>query len=101
MRTLKVDSDATAASTAKAAEQEVVLVELNNKLKADLEKIKTFELPELTKYADQLAARLAAVQAELSGLYRSNKAIGKELAETSARLTEEIDRRTREATASR
>lgn len=101
MRTLKADSDTTAAATAKAAAQEVVLQELNTKLKADLDKIQNFELPELTKYADQLAARLAAVQAELSGLYRSNKALGKELAETSARLTEEIDRRTREATASR
>ena len=40
------------------------------------------------------------MQTELSQLYRSNKAISRELADLTARLTEEIEAaRTREATA--
>ena len=84
----------------KALEQEKTLQELQSKLDDDLTKAK-FERDELAKYSTTLAARLATVQGELSQLYRSNKALSRELAETSARLTEENERRTKEATASR
>jgi hypothetical protein len=53
----------------------------------------------MEKYTSALSGRLAAVQSELSQLYRANKAIGRELAELSARLTEDINRRARDATA--
>jgi hypothetical protein len=39
------------------------------------------------------------VQTQLSQLYRSNKVLSRDLDETSRRLSEEIERRTREATA--
>ena len=99
-RTITLDKAAIEASTAKAIEQERVLQEMKTKLDDDLAKVK-FERDELAKYSETLAARLTAVQGELSQLYRSNKAISRELAETSARLTEEIESRTRAATASR
>jgi hypothetical protein len=51
----------------------------------------------LRKYQEALAGQLAAVTENLSQLYRSNKVLARELSEVSARLTEEIDRRTREA----
>ena len=56
-------------------------------------------MAELKKYTTALSGRLTAVQSELSQLYRANKAISRELAELTARLTDEINRRTREATA--
>jgi hypothetical protein len=100
MRAIALDKAAIEASTAKALEQEKTLQELQSKLDDDLTKAK-FERDELAKYSTTLAARLATVQGELSQLYRSNKALSRELAETSARLTEENERRTKEATASR
>jgi hypothetical protein len=99
-RTITLDKAASEAATAKAMEQEKVLQEDRTKLDEDLAKVK-FERDELNKYSEALAARLTAVQGELSQLYRSNKALSRELAETSARLTEEIERRTSAATASR
>ena len=99
-RSIALDKAASEAATAKALEQEKALQEDRTKLDDDLVKVK-FERDELNKYSETLAARLAAVQGELSQLYRSNKALSRELAETSARLTEEIERRTRAATASR
>ena len=60
----------------------------------------SYEAAELKKYTAALSGRLAAVQSELSQLYRSNKAIGRELAELTARLTDEIEPAARgEATA--
>jgi peptidoglycan hydrolase CwlO-like protein len=100
LRTITVDKAAIEASTAKALEQEKVLQELKMKLDGDLAKVK-FERDELSSYSEALATRLATVQGQLSQLYRSNKALSRELAETTARLTEEIDRRTKAATASR
>lgn len=98
LQALALDKAATEVAIAKAAEQETALQDLKTKLTEDVDKVQ-FELAELTKYSESVTARLTAVQAELSMLYRSNKALSRELAETSARLTEEIDRRTREATA--
>jgi hypothetical protein len=100
LRTVALDKAAIEASTAKALEQERVLKEFQTKLDDDIAKAK-FERDELGKYSDALAARLATVQGELSQLYRSNKALSRELAETSARLMEENERKTKAATASR
>jgi hypothetical protein len=100
LRQLDMDNKALLASTEKASEQSKLVEELKVKLNDDLQKT-LFERDELKKYSEALASRLAAMQTELSQLYRANKAIAKEMAETNARLTEEIDKRTRQATAMR
>jgi hypothetical protein len=87
------------ASAQKADEQQKLIEELKTKITTDLAK-KNYELTELTKYKESVATRLTAVQTELSQLYLANKALGRELARLTAELTEEIDRRTSEATAS-
>ena len=84
------------AAAEKAATEKKAAAE--KKLAADKEKLIN-ERDEVGKYRDSLAARLAEVQTELSSLYRSNKALSRELAAINARLTEEIDARTRAATA--
>jgi hypothetical protein len=99
MRQLSLDKKAMDDSTAKAEQQRALVEELKTKAGEDLAKAK-YELAELTKYEQALSTRLAAVQNELSQLYLSNKAIAQELAKLTADLTEQIDRRTREATAS-
>jgi hypothetical protein len=98
LRQLNADQQAVVAATTAANNQATLLTELQTKLNDDLAKVK-FELAELSKYADALAAQLSTTQSELSKLYRSNKAIGQEMAETSARLTEQVNRRVRESTA--
>ena len=99
MRQLTLDNQALVASTDKANQQSMLVEELKTKLTDDLNKAK-FEQAELTKYAQSLDARLVAVQTQLSELYRSNKAVSRELTKTNEDLTREIERRTREATAS-
>jgi hypothetical protein len=100
IRQLDLDNKAMLATTAKAEQQQALVEDLKGKVTADLAKV-NYELTELTKYKIALNDRLVAVQTELSQLYLSNKAIGRELARLTAELTEQIDRRTREATALR
>ncbi|HEY2413695.1 MAG TPA: hypothetical protein VGI40_15705 [Pirellulaceae bacterium] len=95
---LKLDDAAMLASTQKAEQQRALVEELKAKVVADLERAKN-DSAELEKYKNSLAAQVATVQNELSQLYRANKALGRELAQLSAQLTDEINRRTREATA--
>jgi hypothetical protein len=99
MRQLTLDNQALVASTDKANQQSMLVEELKTKLTDDLNKAK-FEQAELTKYSQSLDARLVAVQTQLSELYRSNKAVSRELTKINDDLTREIERRTREATAS-
>jgi hypothetical protein len=93
---LQQDSAALQAAVDKAAEQQKLVEDLKAKAEADLQKV-TAERDGLRKYQEALAGQLAAVTENLSQLYRSNKVLARELSEVSARLTEEIDRRTREA----
>jgi hypothetical protein len=99
VRQLTLDNQAMIAATQKADQQRALVEELKGKVTADLAKVR-YEIAELDKYLASLNGRLTTVQTELSQLYRSNKAISRELAEVTARLTEDINRRTREATAS-
>jgi hypothetical protein len=98
LRQLDLDNKAMLASTQKAEQQRVQIEEFKGKVTADLAKVK-YELAELEKYMVALNGRLTAVQTELSHLYQSNKAISQELNELTARLTEDINARTRAATA--
>jgi hypothetical protein len=98
MRQLDLDNKATIASTQKAEQQRVQVEELKAKVTADLEKVK-YEVAQIEKYTAALNGRLSSVQTELSQLYQSNRAISQELNELTARLTEDINRRTRQATA--
>jgi hypothetical protein len=95
---IKLDDNAMLAATQKAEQQRVLVEELKTKVVADLERARN-DSSELEKYKNDLASRVATVQNELSQLYRSNKALGRELAQLSAQLTDQINRRTREATA--
>jgi hypothetical protein len=95
---LELDNKAMLAATSKAQEQQALIEDLKAKASEDLAKVR-YESAELEKYTAALSNRLTAVQTELSQLYRSNKAISRELSELTVRLTEEINRRSREATA--
>ena len=98
LKQVELDKKAMEATTAKSEQQYALVEELKAKANEDLAKVK-YEVAEMEKYTAALSGRLSAVQGELSQLYRANKAIGRELAELTARLTEDINRRTREATA--
>jgi len=95
---LKLDDKAMLAATAKAQEQQQLVEELKGKVNDDLAKVR-YESAELEKYMTALSGRLTAVQTELSQLYRANKAISRELAELTNRLTDEINLRSGGATA--
>jgi len=99
IRQLTLDKKAMEEATAKAEQQRALVEELKGKVNDDLTKAK-YELTELTKYEEALKGQLTAVQNELSQLYLANKAIAQELAKLTVELTEQIDRRSREATAS-
>jgi hypothetical protein len=92
------EQKAIAKSIEEGEKQVTLLTDLQAKLTEDRDKAR-LEEDELDKYLVALTGKLNETQAELSKLYRSNKAIGRELSEISAQLTEEIERRTREATA--
>ncbi|MCU0877166.1 MAG: hypothetical protein MUF06_05155 [Pirellulaceae bacterium] len=98
IRSLSQDVAAAQAMKAKADEQYALVDAYRTKLAADKEKLVN-ERDEVAKYRDSLANRLAEVQTDLSQLYKSNKALSRELAAINARLTEEIDARTNAATA--
>jgi hypothetical protein len=95
---LDLDNKAMLAATQKAEQQRALVEELKTKVNADLARARQ-DSAELEKYKVSLNNRLIAVQSELSQLYRANKAIGRELTQLSTQLTDEINRRTREATA--
>src|SRR5262245_29553075 len=99
MRQLDLDNKAMIAARDKAEQQRAQVEELKGKVTADLAKV-GYELAELDKYMASLNGRLSSVQTELSQLYQSNRAISQELSELTARLTDEINQRTRQATAS-
>jgi hypothetical protein len=98
IRALTLDVASIQASKDKADSQATLLEDFRTKLSDDLAKVK-FEVAELTTYRDAVAARLTEVRGELSQLYRSNKALSRELASLNAQMTEEIEQRTRAATA--
>lgn len=83
---------------AKANEQIRIQEAEKAMLEADVAKV-TYEGKEVGKYRDALAAKVQETRTELSRLYSFNKKLRDDLKATSDRLTEEIDRRTREATA--
>jgi prefoldin subunit 5 len=86
------------AATAKANEQIRLIETERDNLQSDLTKV-AYERDELNKYLAALSARTAELRADLSRLYNSNRLLADELKAISERLTEEIDRRTRQATA--
>lgn len=95
---LQQDTSALQAVVDKAAEQQKLIEELKAKAESDLQKV-IAEREGLRRYQTALAEQLSSVTENLSQLYRSNKVLARELSEVSARLTEEIDRRTRQAAA--
>ncbi len=66
-------------------------------LEADLAKV-VYERDEMTKYADAVAARIKEKRGEMSRLYLSNKALHEQILKQNSLLTEEVERRQREAT---
>ena len=86
------------AALARANEQIALLETDKTMVSADATKV-GHERDELAKYRTSLQNKLAETRAELSRLYNSNLELQRELAEVSARLTEEIESRVREATA--
>ena len=82
----------------KANEQIRILEGKKTMLGEDVTKV-AHERDELGKYRDKLNNQLAEVRGELSRLYGSNLQLHQDLKAASDRLTEEIDRRTRAATA--
>ncbi|ADB19368.1 hypothetical protein Psta_4727 [Pirellula staleyi DSM 6068] len=94
------DIDTIAAATAKADEQIAQLDSVKTKLTADLAKV-AYERDELGKYQVSLTTQLNKTRADLSRLYLSNKELNRQLVEINNSLQQEVDRRTKEATASR
>lgn len=86
------------AANEKAETQITAQTEAIDKLNADITKA-TYERDELTKYVTALNSRVEEVRTALSKLYSQNRSLSRELAEITARLMEDADRRTREATA--
>jgi hypothetical protein len=98
LKGLQRDIDTVKLATDRATAQ-ITLQETDKaKLTDDVAKAK-FENEELAKYEQTLVAQLGAVRSHVNQLYRSNKALSRELTALNTRLTDEINRRTREATA--
>ncbi|MEX2175497.1 MAG: hypothetical protein WD872_14130 [Pirellulaceae bacterium] len=98
IRALGRDLASLQASKSKADEQSALLDTFQTNLTADLTKVR-YEAEELGNYNEAVTKRLDEVRAELSHLYRSNKALSRELTALNAQMTEEIEQRTRAATA--
>lgn len=98
LKTLQRDIDTVKSATDHATAQIALQEADKTKLTDDVAKAK-LESDELAKYEQTLVARLGTVRSDVNQLYRSNKALSRELTALNARLTDEIDRRTREATA--
>ncbi len=96
---LLVRDTATLKSATDTANKNIMLVETDKGLLiTDREKVK-YEGTELKKYADVLAGRVRETRGELSRLYGSNKLLHAEIEAINARLTAEVERRQKEATA--
>jgi hypothetical protein len=95
---LAQDIKAVQASKDKADAQATLVEDYKAKLTDDLAKV-TFERDEMGKYRQALQTRLGEVRTELSQLYVSNRKLAAELAALDTQMTEEINRRAREATA--
>lgn len=87
----------TAANT-KAEEQITLQTEYKRLLDEDLAKV-TFERDSISRYGSSLFRELTETNNSIRNLYAANHALNLELKKLTADLTEEIDRRTREATA--
>jgi archaellum component FlaC len=98
MKDLSRDIATVKEAEAKSQSQITAHTEAVEKLSSDITKV-TYERDELTKYTSTLDARVNQVKAALSKLYAQNRALSRELSAITAKLTEEADRRTREATA--
>ncbi len=66
-------------------------------LQADYDKV-VYERDEMKKYADAVAARIKEKRTEMSRLYLNNKVLYQQLQELNRLLTEEVERKQREAT---
>ena len=82
----------------KAVEQTMLQETAKALLQADYDKI-VYERDEMKKYADAVAARIKEQRAEMSRLYANNKAKHAQLLEFDKAMTEEVERKQREATA--
>ncbi|MFN0017932.1 MAG: hypothetical protein ACKVP0_06705 [Pirellulaceae bacterium] len=82
----------------KAVEQTMLLEATKLLLQADYDKV-VYERDEMKKYADTVAARIKEKRAEMSRLYTRNKDLYAQIQERTKQLTEEVERRQREATA--
>ncbi|MFO0884243.1 MAG: hypothetical protein U0894_08655 [Pirellulales bacterium] len=71
---------------------------VKTKLTADKDKLTT-ERDGIARYADKLGKQVASVRDQVNKLYRSNKLLSQELVELTTRMTEEINRRSKDATA--
>ena len=81
----------------KAIEQTTLLDAKKALMKADFDKI-AYERDEMKKYADAMAARVKEKRGEMSRLYQNNKLLYAKIVELDRKLTEEVERRQREAT---
>ena len=88
----------TKAAELKSAKQRDYRKAERDKLLVDKQKF-IGEKDRVTKYANELRAKQQRLQAELSALYRANLTLASRLEARSNKMTDEIDRRTREATA--
>ncbi|WP_254507401.1 hypothetical protein [Anatilimnocola floriformis] len=86
------------ATTAKANEQIELETEHKRMLDEDLAKV-TYERDSVAKYGSALFAELTKTNNDIRNFYASNRALNLELRQLTAKLTEEADKRTREATA--
>lgn len=87
-----------AAANTKAEEQITLETEHKRLLDEDLAKV-TFERDGVARYGSSLFGELTQTNANIRNLYAANHALSLELKKLTADLTEEADRRTREATA--
>lgn len=86
------------ATNAKATEQIALETEHKRLLDEDLSKV-TFERDGVARYGSSLFGQLAKTNNEVKQLYASNHTLNVELRQLTAKLNEEADKRTREATA--
>lgn len=93
------DAKNTVETSQKAAEAQAAQVMMvKTKLTADKDKLTT-ERDGIARYADKLGKQVASVRDQVNKLYRSNKLLSQELVELTTRMTEEINRRSKDATA--
>ncbi len=99
MKQLTRDLAAIRASNAEITKQLTLKETEKTKVEEDLKYVK-YELANLQGYTQTLQSQVRAVNNRLSEIYRTNKKLEENLYQINAALTEEIDQRTRAATAS-